>query len=369
MNNYIHIPFCNQKCTYCKFALTPVFDEYKKKKYLKFLENEIIEKLKKYPNQKAKTIYFGGGTPSILKIEEISKIINLFDYDKNTEITLESNPEDLNEEYLENLFKIWINRLSIWIQTLNSESLEKIERKNNESIFLALESIKKVLVWKVWKNILDKISINTDFILGLPKVKYLEIYENIKFLHKKYNFITHTSVYFLEKWIYPKNWQNETITENETIQEFQKICEFLKEKNFNHYEISNFAKKWYECKHNIGYWKHENYLWFGLSASEFIYDEHKKIFKRSINSTSFSGYYNKKIEYLEELNEKQIELEKFLFGIRTTWYEFNEKNIDLNFEKIKKFLEEKKLEWNEKNFKISENYIHLIDNIIDEIII
>lgn len=78
MNIYIHIPFCKQKCTYCKFAITPVFDDYKKKKYLHFLQNEIKKTLAEKNIQKVDTIYFGGGTPSILKIEEIEKILELF---------------------------------------------------------------------------------------------------------------------------------------------------------------------------------------------------------------------------------------------------------------------------------------------------
>lgn len=105
MNCYIHIPFCSQKCTYCKFALTPIFDEFKKKKYLHFLENEIIKKLQKYNNESINTVYFGGGTPSILTAEEIEKIIKIFPNSKK-EITLESNPEDLNEKYLQKIFEI-----------------------------------------------------------------------------------------------------------------------------------------------------------------------------------------------------------------------------------------------------------------------
>ncbi len=78
MNIYIHIPFCNQKCSYCKFALTPIFDDFKKKKYLHFLEKEIITSLEKYPNEIINTIYFGGGTPSILSPEEIENILKIF---------------------------------------------------------------------------------------------------------------------------------------------------------------------------------------------------------------------------------------------------------------------------------------------------
>lgn len=378
MNCYIHIPFCTQKCTYCKFALTPIFDEFKKKKYLHFLENEITKKLQKYHSEDINTIYFGGGTPSILTPEEIEKIIKLFP-DSKKEITLESNPEDLNEKYLQKIFEIWVNRLSIGIQSLNNKTLEAVERKNSEKIFSALESVKNTLVWKVWKNILfwnKEISINIDMILGLPEAKKWEILENIKFLHKNYNFINHTSVYILEKWKYPESWQKNSLSDEEIYEEYIEICNYFKEIWWNHYEVSNFAKPWYESRHNLGYWNHENSLGFGLSAAEFIKNPIQKNLQkweyfyavRRTNSLSFSWYYKEKLSDEEFLSEEQILLEKFLFATRA----FKEIKTEifpfLKRKKIKKFLEKNILAWNEFCFKIPEKSIPIIDHITDEII-
>ena len=145
MNTYIHIPFCRQKCSYCKFALTPIFDDYKKKKYLHFLEKEIRKKLGKFSDRKINTIYFGGGTPSVLSIDEIQRILQLFPKNKK-EISFESNPEDLDKNYLEKLFSLGINRLSIGVQSLNNDTLLTIDRQNNKSIFFALESLKSIEV-------------------------------------------------------------------------------------------------------------------------------------------------------------------------------------------------------------------------------
>lgn len=142
MNVYIHIPFCRQKCSYCKFALTPVFSDYKKKKYLHFLEKEISEKLQEKNIQNVETIYFGGGTPSILEISEIEKILKIFP-EGEKEISFECNPEDVSENFLKNLFSLGINRISIGIQSLNDDTLKIVERKPSESIFQALENLKK----------------------------------------------------------------------------------------------------------------------------------------------------------------------------------------------------------------------------------
>ncbi len=364
MNIYIHIPFCNQKCSYCKFALTPIFDDFKKKKYLHFLEKEIITSLEKYPNEIINTIYFGGGTPSILSPEEIENILKIFPKWKK-EISFEANPEDISEKYLEKIISLGINRISIGIQSLNNQTLEAVERKNSESIFSALESIKNFEVWKVWKSILrklDNFSINIDLILGLPFVKKWEILENIKFLHKQYPFITHTSVYILEKWKYPQNWQKNSISDAEIYEDYIEICKYFEWKNWNHYEVSNWAKPWFECKHNLWYWTHTNTIGFWLSASSFYNN------LRWTNSPSFSHYYKWQRIEEETLTEEQIEIEKFLFGIRTDGYSFTEKSNFLNISKIEDFLDKWLLCRNTEKFKISEQWILLIDYIIEKIL-
>lgn len=378
MNTYIHIPFCTQKCTYCKFALTPIFNNYKIKKYIHFLWEEIEEKIQLYLNEKIKTIYFGWWTPSILSVEELRRIIHKIPHDGSTEITLESNPEDIHEAYLEWIFWLWINRLSIWIQSLNNETLKEVQRKNSESIFSALESIKNILVWKVGKRILNKnkeISINIDLILGLPFTKKWEILSAIQYLHENYTFITHTSVYVLEKWLYPEHWMSLGINEEEIRQEYWDICNYFSSKWWNHYEVSNFAKPGHECKHNLGYWNHENSLGFWLSAAEFIKTPLRAntiseiiSAKRSINSISFSGYYKGVLEEQETLNNSQILLEDFLFCTRT----FKEINTNiftfLDRGKIKKFLQEWLIIGNEKIFTIPEKSILMLDFIVNELV-
>ena len=145
MNSYIHIPFCNQKCSYCKFALTPIYDDLKKKKYIAALKSEIRKKFEKHNFPSIETIYFGGGTPSVLKISEVTDILSAFP-DGDKEISFECNPENVNTEYLHGLFTLGINRISIGVQSLNDSSLKIIERKSSENIFSALDSVKKFQV-------------------------------------------------------------------------------------------------------------------------------------------------------------------------------------------------------------------------------
>lgn len=322
MNIYIHIPFCAQKCTYCKFAITPIFSEYHKKKYLHALKSEIRAWLEKYSTRPIETLYFWGGTPSLLSLEEIADILTLFDVASIREISFESNPEDLNEAFLSGLFALGINRLSLGVQSLNDHTLRSIERKPKNTIFSALNSIKTLSVWKVWNSIYEKnrdISINIDMILWLPHTKSGEISSSIQRLHADFPEITHTSVYILEKGHYPASWQEYSIDDDAISREYLEICDFFREQWWHHYEVSNFAKPGYECSHNQWYWNHTETLGFGLSASG-LYRDWDRLIRRS-NAASFSGYYRYEYAECETLTPADIHLEKFLFWLRTTeWW-------------------------------------------------
>ena len=153
-NAYIHIPFCRQKCNYCSFVSYPML-EYKQD-YLKALSREIKEK---YKFESLKTLYLGGGTPSILESSEIHNIIEHFNINENTEITIELNPEKLSLEYLKNLHSTGINRISLGCQTFNDNILDIIGRKHtSEDVKNAVSYTKKA----GFNNI------SLDFIYGLP---------------------------------------------------------------------------------------------------------------------------------------------------------------------------------------------------------
>ena len=342
---YIHIPFCRQRCPYCKFALTPVFDEFKKKRYIEYLKKEIreyfilsssericsdIETDSPTENDKKqqKTIYFGGWTPSVLSHDEILSILECFPFwtsppfrgsqrgylgntppnlpykgrnpeVENLEITMEMNPEDVTPEYIEWVLALGINRISLWIQTLNEASLKEIHRSDRNTIFRALESMNEA-----------HISLNIDFILGLPFVQVWETLSGIKELHQKFPYITHTSVYMLEDEKYPKHWRANSITEDDMRSEFLAIMDYFKSIWWHHYELSNWARPGYESVHNQAYWDHSETRGFGLSAASFEW------WKRWSNASSFSGYYGWKRDNEEKLTPEQIKLEEMMFGLR-----------------------------------------------------
>ena len=275
MYSYIHIPFCNNKCKYCRFASVWIIQEKAKKKYL----NKLLIDINNYDSKinRLKSIYFWWWTPSILEIDEILNIIQAmkskFWFYKNIEINLETTPNNITKKNLVWWKKIWINRISIWIQTLNNKSLQEIWRWNKSNIFEALD-----LIRNIWFE-----NISIDFIIWLPYVSIWEIQNNINYILNKYNFIKHISVYMLEdyyeindannkfdKITYPNNWTSLWIKQEDYLFEYINIKNNLKKHWFNPYEISNFAKKWYECKHNKSYWNHSNVIAFGLWAHFFI---------------------------------------------------------------------------------------------------
>lgn len=354
---YIHIPFCNQKCPYCKFALTPIFDEFMKRRYVEYLKKEIREYFaSNKDDNEAKTIYFGWWTPSILSHAEIREILECFPFYNqiNTEITLESNPEDITREYVEWLVGLGINRLSMGIQTLNDQSLREIHRSDTESILNALQWIWEAL----WNT--GNISINIDFILGLPYTLPGETHAWIQELHKQFPFITHTSVYMLEDEDYPKHWKSISITEDEMQSEFMAIMDYFQSIWWNHYELSNFAKKWYESVHNRAYWDHSNSRGFWISAASY---ENKK---RWNNSSSFGTYYKWDKENEEILGDEQIEIENMMFRLRTDGFDITDSNISPK--KLQENIEKWFLEITDNRVKPTKTWIFILDHIMSELV-
>ncbi len=245
----------------------------------------------------------------------------------NPEITFECNPEDITSNYVSWLIDLGINRLSIWVQSLNDQTLKAIHRSDRESIFFALENIDTALLSfserespseKDRSSAITKddkmvswISLNIDFILWLPHSKPWETLANIRELHEAFPHITHTSAYMLENGYYPKDWKKYSINESEMQKEYSEICEYFDSIGWHHYEISNWSRPWYEGIHNRGYWNHTNTRAFGLSGTSYENG------RRWTNASSFSGYYAEKIEDDEFLPEEAILLEKIIYGIRT----------------------------------------------------
>lgn len=314
---YLHIPFCKSKCYYCDFYsitnLTLVKD---------FIES-VIEEIQfrknffKEENDLINTIYFGGGTPSVLRVKEIEIVINEifknFKINNFLEFTIELNPDDVNKEYVLALKSLGINRISLGLQTFNDNILKVINRRHTSK-----ESIKSLDT--IFENGFQNVS--ADLIYGLP-FQTIEDVENDLLLLLKYP-IKHISAYSLtiENNSYIKYLieSGKLIVPDEdlVVKQYEKITKTLEKENFIHYEISNFAIDGYYSIHNSNYWKLEKYLGLGPSAHSFdkicrymnISDLYRYIEKIKNKETFF--------EY-ELLDNKDKYNEYILTGLRTIW--------------------------------------------------
>jgi oxygen-independent coproporphyrinogen-3 oxidase len=267
-----------------------------------------------------------------------------FGFADNIEITIEANPENITKENLKWWKKLWVNRISIWVQTLNEKALKEVWRTWKWDIFEALDILEKE----------QGIDVSLDFIIGLPFVKRWEIKENIEIILSKYPFVSHISVYMLEDY-------KTDFSPEEFLEEYLWIKTFLESKDFERYELSNFSKPWKKCKHNLGYWHHKTCLAFGLWAHSFIWNT------RFANSNKFEEYYVSKGKIEEVLSEEELFLEKIMFALRTNWIE-SQGTKKLNNEKIKEFLENWYLVKAWDRVYLADKWVLLLDYILKEII-
>ena len=248
---YIHIPFCKSKCKYCSFI--SYIEEEKVDSYI----NALIKEIKsRYNKEKLKTLYFGGGTPSLLKPNKITKLIKEFNYDKDCEITLEVNPEDATLEYFKKLYDIGINRISMGAQTFDDNILKIIGRRHNSK-----QTIKAVeMAQNVGFN-----NISLDLIYGLPgNYDYKKDLKTITSLN-----IQHISTYGLkieENSFFYNNLPQNLPNDDKQADLYLETISYLETKGYTQYEISNFAQKGYESRHNLNYWNNKYYYGFGLAA-------------------------------------------------------------------------------------------------------
>ncbi|MDD2871389.1 MAG: radical SAM family heme chaperone HemW [Candidatus Gracilibacteria bacterium] len=370
---YIHIPFCTSKCKYCRFASFGNIDQLKINLYVEKLIGEIKKSSFNIEEKTLNSIYFGGGTPSVLKIEQLGDIINAlkdkYAFEKDIEISIEATPITITQENLIGWNELGINRLSIGVQSLNTDTLKEIGRGEKGDIINALDNIKHFLSEK---NI--DLNISIDIIIGLPYVEKGEVKEDIlDILHNNY-FVKHISVYMLEEYygegerdskfqkvVYPTDWKCKGIHENDYLDEYIDIKETLKTKGFNSYEISNFAKQGYECKHNQSYWNHSNILAYGLGAHGFINNT------RYSNSEEFLNYYSENAKEYEALDNQQLDIEKLMFGLRTSGIE-QELYQNFDTEKISYFVDEGYLQKKSDKIHLSDKGVLLLDYILGELL-
>lgn len=353
-NVYIHIPFCKSKCKYCSFVSFPKLEQ--KAQYINALVEEIQTK---YNGELLNTLYFGGGTPSLLTIEEFSKIIKLFNFDEKTEITSELNPETINAQYLQNLKKIGINRLSFGCQTFKDEILKLIGRRHSST---DVKNAVKLAQEAGFKNI------SLDFIYGLPQ-QTIEDFENDLKTAISLG-IQHISLYGLKIeencYFYKKPPQN-LPDEDAQADMYLKAIEIMTNNEFEHYEISNFAKNGFESRHNLNYWDNNTYYGFGVASHG--YENGIRYF----NPITLEEYINNPtIHKSSHKLSKQEQLEEEIFLGFRKMSGINVENINKKFNidfckkyatTLNKYVSYKYLKETNTGFKLTDNGI-LISNVI-----
>lgn len=320
-NAYIHIPFCKGKCHYCSFVSYSKLEL--KEQYISSLQKQIQTE---YAGEKLNTLYFGGGTPSLLMINEIKSIIDLFDFEDNAEITCEVNPDSVDFEYLCGLREIGINRLSIGAQTFNDETLKLIGRKHNsEQIKTAVCNAKKA----GFNNI------SLDFIYGLPNQGLNDFVNDLGIAIGLD--IQHISLYGLkiEKNCYFDENPPENLPDaDKQADMYLKAVEILINNEFVHYEISNFAKNnvvgqvcpTYASAHNLNYWDNSTYYGLGCAASGYGNNY------RYTNEVDLEKYIKNPLKkgVNHELSEQEILEEEIFLGLRK-FSGINVKDINKKF--------------------------------------
>jgi oxygen-independent coproporphyrinogen-3 oxidase len=311
---YIHIPFCKQACHYCDFHFSTSMK--KKDEMVLALAKEIQMRKTEFKDEVVETIYFGGGTPSRLPIADLRLQMNAiyknYSVSPNPEITLEANPDDLSEDYLIELSKIGINRLSIGIQSFFEEDLQMMNRAHNST------EAKKCL--EMATKYFDNISL--DLIYGIPGMSNEKWKQNIE---TALSFgIPHISSYALT--VEPKTALNKLIQTGKIAQpkdevaeaHFQILVETLESNGFVHYELSNFGKENYFSKNNSAYWLGEKYLGIGPSAHS--YDGISRSWNISNNPIYLKSLEENKLpNEIEILSKSDRYNEYIMTGLRTIW--------------------------------------------------
>jgi oxygen-independent coproporphyrinogen III oxidase len=367
---YIHIPFCKQACHYCDFHFSTSMK--KKDEMVLALAKEIGMRKSEFQDEVVETIYFGGGTPSILTIGDLRFLIDAvfsnYKVVKNPEITVEANPDDLSKERIIELSNNKINRLSIGIQSFFEDDLKMMNRAHNSS------EAKECLEFAT--QYFDNISV--DLIYGIPEMSNEKWLQNIE-TALSFN-IPHISSYALT--VEPKTALHSFIQkgiisqpDDEVAQEhFQILVDKLSENDFIHYELSNFGKENYFSKNNSSYWLGKKYIGIGPSAHS--YDGEKRGWNVSNNSMYIKSISENKLPSETEILSKTDRYNEYIMtGLRTIWgisldrieKEFGLKYLDYLKKQAQKFIDDELLFVSENILRTTKKGKFLSDGIASDL--
>ncbi len=352
---YLHYPFCLKKCDYCSFhSLTNL---QLQESYIECLEKEIILRKKQFSLQ-PHTVYFGGGTPSLMNNAQINKILSYFDLTACQEITLEVNPVTVDLAYFEDLRATQVNRISIGAQSFLDKELKLLGRLHNA------ENTRET--FKYLRD-LGYTNISLDYMYGLPKQKKKDILISLEEYLKLDP--EHISIYCLSlEEGTPLFEKNPQLPKDEVISDFYHLIrETLTKAGYLQYEISNFAKPGFESQHNLSYWSDKYYLGLGASASGYYYNTRYNNYELEtyLNALSLNEYPCE----IEVMEEEEHEKEYIFLSLRKSeglnfadfetkfGYSFRQKYAQI----ISKFLSEGMLEVND-NFVFLTPQAYFVSN-------
>ena len=368
---YFHVPFCKQACHYCNFHFStslkhknPVLDAMLSE--LKLRKEELVE------TEKINSIYFGGGTPSLLSSAEVSVLIHEvkrnFNVAVDAEITLEMNPDDDRPDYLEELKTIGVNRLSVGIQSFHEEELKLMNRAHNaQEAFDVLNRI---------QGLYDNFSL--DLIFGLPNSTPESWQKNVEYA-LQFN-PTHISSYLLT--VEPKtvlnhqidNKQIEVLGEEDVLTQFNFLVDRLQAKGYDHYELSSFGKPGFRSVNNTAYWSEKPYLGIGPSAHSF--NGETRSWNISNNAQYLKGIsVGKPMIEREKLSDADRYNEYIMIGLRMQngiSLDYIEKNFGSDYKILLKKgvqsqIASQVLYWDGDSLKVSRNAMMLVDGIASDL--
>lgn len=368
---YIHIPFCKQRCIYCDFYTTTNLID--RQNYMDALCREAELRKDYIEGEVVNTIYFGGGTPSLLQSADFEQIFHSlyknFNVSADAEITLEANPDDLSSDYIKLLQDLPVNRLSMGVQSFNDRELKFLNRRHD-----AKQAID--VVQKCRKAGFNNISI--DLMYGLPE-QTMDIWKYN--LHQAVELdVQHISAYHL---IYEEKTKLyrllekgrvKTIEENLSVDMFSEMIDQFRQAGFEHYEISNFAKEGFISKHNSSYWLGTKYLGLGSSAHSF--DGENRAWNISSVKEYIKGIDGQNPDITMEYLDENMRYNDFILtGLRTKWgvdlkqleQKFGDLKLNYCLQNIQKHIDRDKVIKVEDKLKLTQDGIFISDDIMSDL--
>ncbi|MDR1562691.1 MAG: radical SAM family heme chaperone HemW [Dysgonamonadaceae bacterium] len=368
---YVHFPFCKSRCNYCDF-FSSSRDDDKMKSYVDAVCREAVARKNYLKGQPINTVYFGGGTPSRIPVRFLEAIVESLDLPKvqfTREITLEVNPDDISEDYMDSIYDKPFNRFSIGVQSFDDGELVLLGRRHNAQT--AYEAVKRIKN-RGYRNI------SIDLMYGLPSQTVDVWTETVK--QALTLGVQHISAYHLtyERGTPLCNLVQQKILskldEDTSIQMFNILIDTLTEAGFEHYEISSFAKPGFYSKHNSGYWNGTHYI--GLGAAAHSYNGHSRQWNVASITDYIASEHDKPYGF-ERIGEKEAYNDFIMTRLRTEngiclselLSRFGKDKYDHCIFIARKYIENKRLQRVEDHLKLTRYGIFISDLIISDLMI